>query len=203
MKTVIFDIDGTLFDTKPGIIECLNDVLNCFGCKPIIAGEEAKYIGPSVKDSFMLYHGFDEEKASEATRMYRDKYVEKYIRNSVLYDGIYDVFDYLKSEEYVVCIATMKTRKQVDALLNIFKLNDVFDCIECAREEGGYTKFDMLNSIKTLYPCDDLMFVGDTNGDYRAAIKADVRFVYAKYGYGNIEENTDTITSLKELIAYL
>lgn len=203
MKTVIFDIDGTLFDTKLGIIECLNDVLNCFGCKSIMPGEEAKYIGPSVKDSFMIYHGFDEEKASEATKMYRDKYVEKYIRNSVPYDGIYDVLNYLKSKEYIVCIATMKTRKQVDALLNIFRLNDVFDCIEYAREEGGYTKTDMLNSIKVLYPCDDLMFVGDTNGDYKAAIKADVRFVYAEYGYGNIEENTDAITSLKELIAYL
>lgn len=203
MKTVIFDIDGTLFDTKPGIIESLNDVLYCFGCEPIIPGEEAKYIGPSVKDSFMLYHGFDEEKASTATKMYRDKYVEKYIRNSVPYDGIYDVFDYLKSKEYIVCIATMKTRKQVDALLNIFKFDAVFDHIECAREEGGYTKLDMLNSIKTLYPSDDLMFVGDTNGDYKAAIKANIRFVYAEYGYGNIEGNADTITSLKELIEYL
>lgn len=203
MKTVIFDIDGTLFDTKPGIIECLNDVLNCFGCEPIITSEEDKYIGPSVKDSFMIYHGFDEEKASKATRMYREKYVEKYIRKSIPYEGISDVFNYLKSKEYIVCIATMKTRKQVDALLKIFKFETVFDHIECAREEGGYTKLDMLNSIKTLYPCDDIIFVGDTNGDYKAAIKADVRFVYAEYGYGNIEGNLDAIVSLKKLIEYL
>lgn len=203
MKTVIFDIDGTLFDTKPGIIECLNDVLNCFGCEPIITSEEDKYIGPSVKDSFMIYHGFDEEKASKATKMYREKYVEKYIRKSIPYEGISDVFDYLKSKEYIVCIATMKTRKQVDALLKIFKFDTIFDHIECAKEEGGYTKLDMLDSIKSLYPDNDLVFVGDTNGDYKASVKSGVRFVYAEYGYGDIERNVETIVSLKELIEHL
>lgn len=200
MKTVIFDIDGTIFDTKKGIVACLNDVLGCYGIKALENDEQDKYIGPSVKDSFMKFHGFDEEKADEATRMYREKYVSSYIEQSASYEGLLDVLRYIRFKKYKLCIATMKTRKQVDTLLDLFVLKDDFDCIETSRDEGGYTKFDMLNSIKNKYGDGEYIFVGDTYGDYKAALKADMRFIYAEYGYGEIEGCSEEIVSLKDLM---
>lgn len=200
MKTVIFDIDGTIFDTKKGIVACLNDVLGCYSIKALENDEQDKYIGPSVKDSFMKFHGFDEKKADEATRMYREKYVSSYIEQSAPYEGLLEVLRYIRFKKYKLCIATMKTRKQVDTLLDLFVLKDDFDCIETSRDEGGYTKFDMLNSIKNKYGDGEYIFVGDTYGDYKAALKADMRFIYAKYGYGEIEGCSEEIVTLKDLM---
>lgn len=203
MKTIIFDIDGTLFDTKPGIISCLNDVLDSFGLEPIKEDEQDKYIGPSVKDSFIKYHNFDEEQAVEATKMYREKYVNRYIEESVPYDGLLDVLRYIRFKKYKLCIATMKTRKQVDKLLELFFLDNTFNLIETAKEEGGYTKSEMLQNIKKQYKNSEYIFIGDTNGDYKAAIKADMPFVYAAYGYGDINEEVKSIDSLRDMIKLL
>ena len=43
----------------------------------------------------------------------------------------------------------------------------------------------MRKNIMIKYPSSEYMFVGDTNGDYKAALEAEIPFVYAKYGYGN------------------
>ena len=45
---IIFDVDGTLFDTREGIIQALNYVLKVYGRAPIEKSDESKYIGPPV-----------------------------------------------------------------------------------------------------------------------------------------------------------
>ena len=187
MKTIIFDIDGTIFDTKKGIINCLNDVLNAYGQETINKTEEDKYIGPAIKDSLMKFNGFSEEMAAEATREYRRKYVAKYVGESIPYDGLKELLEYLKNNHYRICIATMKTQAQVERLFETFGVTDFFARIETAKESGGYTKVNMLESIKAKYPQDKMIFVGDTMGDYKAAVKTEIPFVYAKYGYGELE----------------
>lgn len=201
MKTIIFDIDGTIFDTKDGIINCLNDVLMSYGKPQISTEEQDKYIGPAIKDSLIKFNDFDEALAIEATAQYREKYVQKYVKDSKPYPGLENLLHDLKNKEVKRCIATMKTRNQVDQLLKIFEMTEMFDTIETARYEGGYTKFDMLESIKSKYYGSDFVFVGDTNGDYEASIKAGILFVYASYGYGNIESVDGLIiNSLDEII---
>lgn len=200
MKTIIFDIDGTIFDTKIGIIACLNDVLNHYGCCLIPPDEQDKYIGPAIKDSLMKFNWFTEEDAIRATKEYREKYVEKYLEQSTPYDGLFELLSYLKSKKYNLCIATMKTRNQVDRLLEVFNIYEKFDMIETAKYEGGYSKFDMLISIKSCFSDSDLYFVGDTVGDYKASLKADIPFIYASFGYGNIDGVDGTIIeSLEDL----
>ena len=79
MKHIIFDIDGTIFDTKQGIIACLNDVLLSNGDEPIISEEENRYIGPSIKDSLMRFNGYSEKLAIASTKLYRERYVDYFI----------------------------------------------------------------------------------------------------------------------------
>lgn len=201
MKHIIFDIDGTIFDTKQGIIACLNDVLLSNGDKPIISEEENRYIGPSIKDSLMRFNGYSEKLAIASTKQYRERYVDYFISLSVPYEGLMELLVELKNRGCHISIATMKTYKQVEKLLDLFKISSFFDCVETAREEGGYTKSDMLDCIKCKYPEDEFIFIGDTVGDYVAAKKSNVSFVYAVYGYGVIDDyEGKLIKSLSGLI---
>ena len=54
-KVVVFDVDGTLFDTKQGIIKALNEVLDSFEINEIKKEDEDNWIGPPVRDSFIKY----------------------------------------------------------------------------------------------------------------------------------------------------
>ena len=204
MKHIIFDIDGTLFDTKQGIIACLNDVLRSNGDKAINSDDENKYIGPSIKESLIRINGYSEAKATSATKRYREIYVNRFISLSVPYEGLAELLKTLNNNGSHISIATMKTYKQVERLFELFNIKSFFTCIETAKEEGGYTKADMLNSIKTKYPEDELVFVGDTIGDYKAAKEININFIFASYGYGNIDMyNGIILKTLKELKFYL
>ncbi len=207
MKCIVFDIDGTLFDTKEGIIKTLNEVLNKYGIGKIPKQNEDKYIGPPVKESFIKFHGFDEIKVEEATNMYRDIYINENIGLSVPYDGLYEILNYINKNNYISCIATMKTENQVKKLLSIFKLESEFEIIKCASLDGGVRKKDMLSEIRNSFDLSEnveFIMVGDTKGDYDAAEAAGYRFVAANYGYGDFSElNVLKISELSKLKLFI
>ena len=93
---LFFDVDGTLFDTREGIIQALNYVLKVYGRAPIEKSDESKYIGPPVKKALIEYQGMDEVEAEEATDLYRRCYVEIFIGESALYDGTLETLATLK-----------------------------------------------------------------------------------------------------------
>lgn len=189
MKTIIFDVDGTLFDTRDGIIQALNYVLKVHGRSEIKKEDEAKYIGPPIKKSLMEFQGMNEAEADEATALYRKSYIEKFIGNSVWYDGAVETLKELKDRGWILGIATMKTMPQLEALVRDFHCGDLFSVLKAAKEDGSLSKAQMLKDIKEEYPdVEKFVMVGDTMGDYKAAKEAGYEFVAADYGYGDIKD---------------
>jgi len=191
-KMIIFDIDGTLFDTKEGIIKTFNKVLGLVGTKTIEVNDEAKYIGPPVKSSFIKYAELSEAVANEATALYRKYYVEEYVGFSRLYDGVETCLNELLDKGYILGIATMKTYPQVKKLLDITIESKYFSVIKTAKEDGSLSKSQMLKEIKTEFGEGMYYMVGDTEGDYKASCDAGMNFIYASYGYGELLLNNDT-----------
>ena len=204
-KVVVFDVDGTLFDTKRGIIDALNCVLRSYGEEPIEESKGNKYIGPSIKESLVRLHGFDEKKACEGTEFYRKIYVERFIENSVAYQGMVKMLIKLKETGCILGIATMKTRPQIDRLIDLFNLGTYFSVIKAAREDGSLNKEQMLKQIKGLYGEKSKYYmVGDTMGDYLASENAGYAFIVADYGYGDVKElDCWHIEKLEGLIEFL
>lgn len=184
----VFDLDGTLADTKPGIIKALNYVLHVNGQPEIETGDEDKFIGPPIKESLKKYYNFSEEKAQSAAELYRNIYVREYICESKLYDGLKTMLNYLRESNAVIGIATMKTQSQTDAFLKLFDMEYYFDVIKTANTSGNITKSNMLEDIWESYheECDCFYMIGDTIGDYMAAEKAGFIFISADYGYGDM-----------------
>lgn len=203
MRCVIFDIDGTLFDTKEGIISALNDTIGTFGGEQIDSDEADKYIGPPVFDSFINYQCYSDEKAREATQHYRRVYVDKYLQGASMYEGGMSVLEKMKQSGDIICIATMKTWPQVEKLLTFSGVNEFFDVIKCATEDSSLTKTKMLEQIKDEITADEYIMIGDTYGDYKAAVSNGMGFVFAVYGYGECAEAAKRVHNICEIVEFI
>ena len=205
MKAIIFDVDGTLFDTRDGIIQALNYVLKVHGRSEIKKEDEARYIGPPIKKSLIEFQGMEELEADEATALYRKSYVEKFIGDSIWYDGTVETLKELKDRGWILGIATMKTMPQLEALIRDFNCGDLFSVLKAAKEDGSLSKVQMLKDIKEEYPdVEKFVMVGDTMGDYKAAKEAGYEFVAADYGYGDIRNlEAKHIGQFKDLLNIL
>ena len=107
-KYILFDLDGTLSDSGPGIMASVSHALKHFG----IEGDPKilrTLIGPPLHESFPLHFGFDEEKTAEAIRIYRQHFHDHGFFQNEVYPGIPELLeDLLKAETIVV--ATAKPR---------------------------------------------------------------------------------------------
>ena len=113
------------------------------------------------------------------------------------------MLDDLKRNNYKLCIATNKTKKQVDKLLSMNDFNKYFDIVFYAKDDGSLSKKDMLCEIKTKYGVKDVNYymVGDTLGDYQAAINNGYVFIGANYGYGQLDmiENSYIVENVSDI----
>ena len=73
-KCVLFDLDGTLFDTSEGIKMCYRHGLAHFGVSVKDDSELDRVIGPSLYDSYSRFYGLEGEAITEAVRLYRELY---------------------------------------------------------------------------------------------------------------------------------
>ena len=74
-RLFIFDLDGTLVDTSPGIMGTVRHVEKTLGIPPIPDEELRRFIGPPLEDSFMRYHGAAPERAISEVVYNKDKYL--------------------------------------------------------------------------------------------------------------------------------
>ena len=71
-KYVLFDLDGTLTDSREGIINSIEYMLGFYGIMVEDRESLLPWLGPPLKDSLMKYYGFDERKALEGVEKYRE-----------------------------------------------------------------------------------------------------------------------------------
>ena len=136
----------------------------------------------------VFYNEKSEEKRSNSYISNTNNYVEKFIRNSVWYDGAIETLRELKNRGWILGIATMKTMPQLEVLVRDFHCRDLLSVLKAAKEDGSLSKDQMLMDIKKEYPeVEKYIMVGDTMGDYKAAKEVGYDFVAADYGYGDIK----------------
>ena len=72
-KTILFDLDGTLVDSGPGITKCAQYALDHFGIHEPETEKLAFFVGPPLMNTFMEHYGFSEEQAKQAVAKYRER----------------------------------------------------------------------------------------------------------------------------------
>lgn len=191
-KTVLFDLDGTLINSKPGITKCAQYALEAFGIIEPDADKLECFIGPPLVDSFQKYYGFSPEKAREAVDKYRERYHEAGIFECELYPDVEFVLKRLKELGYQVAMASSKPEVSCKRILEHFGLDGYFDEVAGATLDGRIdSKISVLREVIRRLGVTDLSqlcLIGDTSFDVLGAKEAGIACIGVTYGFGSYEE---------------
>lgn len=193
-KYIFFDLDGTLTDPGVGITNAVMKALEKFNIELPGREELYKFIGPPLKDSFMNFYKMSEADALCAIKYYREYYSEIGLFENIVYDGIVSVLEQLKSEEYVLAVATSKPYDFSKRILDKFDLTKYFDFLGCASmsDKGRNRKADVIKyTLESLKITDTskVLMIGDRFHDVIGARECGIDCIGVTYGYGDRAEH--------------
>lgn len=128
-SAVIFDFDGTICDTGEGILKSAKYALEAFGYDAPDYEELTCFIGPPLLITFQEKFGADAATADELVRKFRERYTNKGVFESKLYDGVKELLMTLKKDNIKIGIASSKPQDYIETLLDHFGIKSYFDVI--------------------------------------------------------------------------
>ncbi len=187
---LIFDLDGTLTDSKPGILGCLKKVLDARGMSD--PGPLDRFIGPPVGEWVveLLPNGSDDERSALA-RDYRACYDREGWRNNSVYPGVREMLVELHQQGFPLYVCTSKHQPFAIRILDAFELSPLFAAIYGDKAEyASHSKRDLLGKILSdrSLSRETTWMVGDRSFDIEAAHANQLRSISAGWGYGTAEE---------------
>lgn len=184
-QTILFDLDGTLVDTSPGIFKAIRHVEKVMGLAPIKKEEMRKFIGPPPVYSYQNFHHLTEEDAWKAKKIQHEYLIEG-CKNGKVYPGIIRLLKFLKEENCHVATTTLKKETSAHRVLSHFQLEEYMDTIVGLDAEETLTKADTISIALERMDVskDSAVLVGDSRYDGEGAIQAGVDFIPVTYGFG-------------------
>ena len=183
---VLFDLDGTLVDSEPGILASHRHTLAAFGLE---ADEAAvrRQIGPGLRQA-LVGLGVPEGRAEDAVAVYRSYYAATGIYQSRLYDGIDAMLRAAQAAGATLCVATSKLATFADQVLAHFGISQYFEVVagstpDGSRDDKGAIIAYALGLLGRPVP-EAVWMVGDTAWDIRGALQNSARPIGVTWGYG-------------------
>lgn len=117
---VFFDLDGTLTDSKEGVLECVRYAIEAMG-RPAPEGPELlRFIGPPLQDSFARYCGLSREESQEALRLFQERYVPVGQFKNRPAPGIAEMMGRLRKRGLTLALASSKAESQCVSICQRF-----------------------------------------------------------------------------------
>ena len=191
IQTILFDFDGTLFDTGEGILRSVQYALEGFGIHETDTARLRKFVGPPLLDSFSELYAMTPEQAQAAVARYRERYLPVGIYECTLYPGIPELLERLRAHGFRVAVATGKPTPMACSILQRFDLERLFDCvIGCDYDGSRSTKAEVVAAVlaETHTPPEAALMVGDRKYDVTGAAACGVPCLGVYYGYAELGE---------------
>lgn len=200
-KGILFDLDGTLWDSAEGVAVSWNLALTRMGrperltverihglmgmtmddiaraCFPTVSFEQAKAILDvcmQEENDYLLHHG------------------------GILYEGLEDTLRELKRQGFFLAIVSNCQEGYIEAFLTHHHLEQYIDDTENFGRTGHGKGYN-IRLVTDRNRLDRAVYLGDTRGDFDASSEAGVPFLHAAYGFGTVPEGTPAIRELREL----
>ncbi|MBR4502734.1 MAG: dTMP kinase [Clostridia bacterium] len=186
---IVFDLDGTLTDSREGIYNSIRYALdrNGFSCP----GDDTlrRFLGPPLAESFMTWCGMTEEEAAIATESYRERYVPRGMLENAVYPGIPSLLRSLREEGVFLAVATGKPLNATRPILEHFGLWGFFSSVACpALSDLHADKAVLIRRALNGLPekaRERVLMVGDIPGDILGGQRAGCDTCAALWGYGD------------------
>lgn len=186
---ILFDVDGTLIHSRPGIENTFAYAFRRMGLDPADI-DLSRYLGPPLRWSFAQHFGTDAE-VERAVDLYRDRYAREGMHECSLFPGVKELLARLKEAGLFLATATSKPR---DVVLPILEEQGILPCFDLV----GGASMDKSVDTKTAVIRQDLadprltgrriLMVGDRRDDMQGAADCGLPAAAVLYGYGSRAE---------------
>lgn len=200
-KAIIFDLDGTLWDSSRSCTEAWNRVLEkCPDIsRRITIDDMHSYMGKTLdKIAPLALPDTPDERRWEVLKecvRYEQDYIAEH--GGELFPHLRDTVELLR-QKYTLIIVSNCQDGYIQCFLDFAGMRDLFDDFESAGGTG-LTKGENIRLVIQRNAVDSAVYVGDTQGDLDSADFAGVPFIRAAYGFGTMNRPVPEIYSLTEL----
>ena len=182
---IIFDLDGTLWDSRSQIIKAWCKVVPDIR---VDARQLSNLMGKS-NDEFIVsifpnYNRVEAQKLMKKCEVEEVRYLSKF--GATLYDNVIPTIKEL-SKSYNLFIVSNCQDGYIESFLTYYKLSNYFLDVKCSGKTNK-TKEENINSLMNEYglKTSETCYIGDTQDDYNASLKNNILFIWCKYGFGYI-----------------
>lgn len=196
-QAVLFDLDGTLVDTAPDFILCLNLLRQEHKLPTLSDTDIRKVVSDGARAMISLAFdikegdaGFDEKK-----QRFLDLYEHHIAEKSTLFSGLEQCLQLCQEQNIPWGIITNKPRKYSELLLNKLGLMDSLATLVCADDvsKAKPNKEPMLKACNEInLPAEQCLYVGDHKRDIDAGKNANMPTIAAAYGYVHSDDEADS-----------
>lgn len=191
-RCILFDLDGTLTDSKPGIIDSYRAALRGLGHEPDPASNLDFVVGPTITEAMeTLLDPYGDNRISEGVALHLQHYGAVGIHQNTLYDGVRGLLSDVRSAGRRLYLATTKPTEFATRVLKTLQLDEFFDGIYGSQTDGSLDDKPALVAHivakEAVIPTQAIM-VGDRRYDISGAHSNGIRAIGVLWGYGSRSE---------------
>ena len=191
-KYILFDLDGTITESGPGIMNSVEYALNKMNREVGERDTLKKFIGPPLTESMEKYYGMSEEEALLGVKYYREYYHDKGIYENRVYDGLEEVLKKINEAGKQAIVATSKPEKYAKIIIDHFHLTQYFACVAGMEMDGGRgTKAQVITYAlekNDIADKSNVLMIGDREHDVIGAHENGLDCLGILYGFGSRKE---------------
>ena len=193
----LFDFDGTLVDSAPGVTKCAQVAMARMGYPEYPLEKLRSFMGPPLTYSFRELTDMTVEEADQAVVYFRERYSDVGKFECSVYPGIPALLEKLKRAGHAIAVASAKPEPYVREIMDHFGIIGYFDAVAGATmdEKSAYKVKSIHTAIEqTNYGdrMDEVWMIGDRKYDMEGAKDVGIKAVGVLFGYGTREELEST-----------
>ncbi|AMM19539.1 haloacid dehalogenase [Frondihabitans sp. PAMC 28766] len=203
-SVVLFDLDGTIADSAPGIVSSLTVTIGELGFPVPTPLELLEWVGPPLPHSFTEKLGLTGQALEHAMKVHRARYFTEGALDSTVFPGMGDILRRVHGAGIPSSLATSKPEAPAKLMLDHFGLSPYLDVITGASaDETRSLKADVV--AEALRRLDERgvdlsrpVLIGDRHHDVEGAAVHGVPTIFVEWGYGSVDEQAGAVAVVSD-----